>query len=106
MNEELMQEGNMEAPVDSTEDLSVDEAAAALGFSTTLADKLILPQEESTESPEEEAVATEEVEETPEEPEVEEEKFDAESFKKEIMEEVKKEIGGIKEAIADALNEE
>lgn len=105
MNEELMQEGNMEAPVDSTEDLSVDEAAAALGFSTTLADKLILPQEEATESPEEEAVETE-VEEEPETPEEPEEKFDAESFKKEIMEEVKKEIGGIKEAIADALNDE
>ena len=96
MNEEITQE-----------ELSPEEAKAALGLSTRLSEQYLMsqvPQEgmEDTEGSESPEMASESVE----EPEVEEEdKFDPEAFKKEIMEEVKKEVGGIKEAIADALND-
>lgn len=91
----------------SNPQLEGDDLRAALGFSTNLLSQM---------RPQDEMMPTESLQDgkTPQgeevEPETEKTPIDVETLKKElkneIMEDVKKEIGGIRDAIQEALNEQ
>lgn len=97
------------------QELTPDEAAAALAFATNISEGM-MPQapmdeqsqmgEPAPEQPTEEiAEQPQELEEIEDEPEIDiEEKLD--TFKKDVEAMVKKEISGIKDLIKEALNEE
>lgn len=87
---------NDQTTQDPQVDLSDDEIAAALGYATSISEKTMFPPMPE-ETPEAEAV------EEPE-PEVDMGK-ELESFKKEIKDEIKNEIGSIRDMIAEALTE-
>lgn len=97
---------NETQPEETQDDLplSNDELAAAMGFMTTLGDQQMMAQQEEQEAQGQE-IADNELELEEEKPEV-----DPEAIKGDVMKEVKKlikeEVGGIKDMLKEALNEE
>lgn len=102
MNQEITQDQNI--------DLTPEDAKASLGLATRLSEQfltMVHPQEEVVEGQEVQGEA--QSQETAQEPQV-----DIEAIKNEIKEELKKEfqsemdkkMDGLKQTIADALNEE
>lgn len=106
MNDELNQD-SLQPPVDS--ELSPEEAKAALGLSTRLSEEFLMSQtpQEDMSAPVERQEAQGEAQ--PQEP-INTPSVDPEVLKKEINEEVKRQVedqlGPIKEALQNALNEE
>lgn len=84
--------------------LDNDELAAAMGFMTTLGEQSMMAEQEEQEMQGQE-IAQQELAAEEEKPEV-----DPEEIKGDVMKEVKKlikdEIGGIKDMLKEALNEE
>lgn len=95
-------------------DLTTNELASALGFSTKISEDWLMSQAPQEEAPMEQETATEtpmvEPEEAPVEEEPQEDKDMMEEHKKMIDEEVKKQVeaqlGPIKEALQKALEED
>ncbi len=109
--EQYPNQQNVAQPQDNLhDDMSDDDIAATLGYITTLSESMMPKPEEEGDTEEESGGQS--TEEEPEKQEVEDDsqkedvKSEMEGFKKEIIDAIQGELGGIKDMVKQAINDE